>query len=726
MQNAPRYRFTLISPNQAALTLDTDPEGWEDLGLTLHRDPVLHGLSSEYTDAFGWLKEARRYLEREYQLGGIEADVTALIEYFDPNSFLWEEYYRARFDFGSRQLTATEFRCGLEKLGFTQSFLNRAETPVDLFKNESVNGRALAPLTPRTLQLHSRAVVKRYDIRQPDPAQPGGQNVVNDSESRRQTLYFGFGSGPEVNDFDLQPVFGGPVTVPAGNLSPLVPIYTTQESGVFDFDTQIRAELVVERNGNGNGDFDKVDVDVCFRINDEAPVVLRTIRATNIGGTYRVDLDTARFQLTRPLAIADRIFLYADVWVHDINPNALGNYSFPIKLNEQPGSYFTMQAASQTEPTPCQGLLIYEALDRVAQAITDRGTAFRSAFFGRTDTYPAYPADGPGSLLFTASGFQVRGFPLAVKPLVTTWRDLFGSLQAVHAVGCGVERLPDGQEVVRVEPLAYWYSDEVVLDLLEPVQLSTKTLLDRHFIKAEVGYQKWQTGQVNGLDEFNAKRTYATPLTQTEQTYSQLSSYVASGFHLELTRRQRYDATSTTDTGADADNYLVCVLRTADGFETERNQRFAEVTGLFSPSTAYNLRLSPGRILRAHGPVLAAGLQPQRRRALRFAAGEGNNALRTRLAAEPAAVAENGDVPVPELGAPLWRPEQYSFTAPVRHEQVAALLRNPRGRVRFRDQYGQRHEGWISDFKHRAAGDDGPLGSFDLLPCAALLPLLPR
>ncbi|RSK50125.1 hypothetical protein [Hymenobacter rigui] len=726
-QNQTLLRFTLLSELLGPQRQSVDPIGWEDMGVQLHRDSKYHGMTTEYTVELGFVKEGRAYLAQLLDVAGVEASASLLVEVYDSNTFYWETYYQGPLDLSNATQTATEFRCTAEKTGFTIKFLNRLDTTVDLLGRESVSGNALPAFAPTTVELHSKAISQRYEVVTPADPPPAFPDYVTDGESRFKSMYFGFGPAA-VDEFGVQEVGGGTVTMPTGNSNPEVPVYTTKERGLFSIDFTILCLLRIQRQ-NGRGDFDKADGKVYFRINDEPPVELFSFQDSGIAGEYRKQL-TAAYRLTRNLNIGDRIYLYGRLHVYDISGPAIGPYNFTVLLEMQAGSYFKMSADTQTDPTPAAGLLVYEALDRLAQALTDQPVALRSAFYGRTDTRPAYPADGPGSLTMVTGGFQVRGFPLLLKSVYATWKDLFDSLHAAHWLGYGTERLPDGTEVVRVEQASYFYADEVVLTLAAPVQdylpdtagtLTSNLLLkeqpDRTYITAKAGWQKWQTQSLNGLDEFNATREWALPLVQPDATYDAVGGYITAGFYLESTRRQRYDATATTDDRADNENFLICLLRAPlGGFQTERNQLFAEVSGLYSPDTAYNLRLSPARMLWRHGPALAAGLRFQQGRRLRFSFGEGNNALSTRLPGETAVV-EGADIPVAELGAPLWRAQSWEFTAPCTRTQAAAVLANPRGRIRFQDERGQWQEGWIMDFKHSLSREQA---DFTLLRCHTL------
>lgn len=735
--NSPRFRFTLQSDLLGARVLQTDPIGWDEVGISLHRDTIRHGLTTQYSVELGFVKDGRAYLQRMYEAAGIEADVRLIIEQYDPNAFRWKPYYRGRVNLITRELTDLEFRANIENEDFTQRFLNRGTVPVDLLGNRSVSGSAgsTAPLT--TVELHSRQVVKRYEASQTGTStlESGFMYGDEDDASREQVLYFGFDT-PKANEFGLGAVNGGFV---AGDAFTAVPIYTAKENGTFDVDLALY--LKIHAGVDAGQDFEKVDAKCHFRINGDPTTATRlqpdiSVRAVR---TYDGTIQVAPRTFTVNLTVGDQVFLYATYWVHEVGGVSTGiRYRATITATMQPGSYFKMRAQTSTPATPCVGLLVYEALDRLCQALTDEPDAFRSTYFGRTDTRQPQPFDGPGALTMLTSGFQLRGFPLPSAPppvapakdtrksLYATWQDLYGALSAAHWLGYGLETNEQGKPVVRVEPAPYFYPTRVALDLtLETpdrpaltFSVTSKELPDRYYQSVEFGYEAWQAEQVNGLDEANTKRKWTTPLTQVDSTYSQVSKYATSAQLLELTRRQRYVDSDSLDSRSDNNNFLVCLLRRlGGGFETERNQFFAKLDGVLDPASIYNARRTPARNLRRHGAAIRAGLEALPSGYVRFAFGEGNNELVSQLATEAVPVAEKGDIRVSELEAPLWRPYSDSFTAPLTRQQLQTLLADPLGRIRYYNTRRQLREGWILDFKHDGKEQKA---SFTLLPCVTL------
>jgi hypothetical protein len=90
-------------------------------------------------------------------------------------------------------------------------------------------------------------------------------------------------------------------------------------------------------------------------------------------------------------------------------------------------------------------------------------------------------------------------------------------------------------------------------------------------------------------------------------------------------------------------------------------------TGIFSPETAFNLRLSPINNLLRHGWYLANGFTKYPYELVRYGSSTANSNLRTKLIGRPA-YKENEDVINNELGKPRFKPEMIEFEHPVNFE----------------------------------------------------------
>lgn len=134
-------------------------------------------------------------------------------------------------------------------------------------------------------------------------------------------------------------------------------------------------------------------------------------------------------------------------------------------------------------------------------------------------------------------------------------------------------------------------------------------------------------------------------------------------------------------------------------------------SGMVSLLTAYNIRLTPARMLLAHIGVITACLQVILG-FIRFIKGEGN----TTLAIEKNDVgcqedfsgvelAEDADFnwnePDAANAVPLWQPEIYKFEYPLTAAQLATLRANPHGYISVLDDHGNTLTGFILDAEYR-------------------------
>lgn len=161
--------------------------------------------------------------------------------------------------------------------------------------------------------------------------------------------------------------------------------------------------------------------------------------------------------------------------------------------------------------------------------------------------------------------------------------------------------------------------------------------------------------------------------------------------------------TVTTATLEDVTNPIYQTEKYADSFSSG--------SGMIQLETAYNLRLTPARMLLAHVGVITACLQ-KIQGVIKFIKGEGNTALA--LAKDDVgcqedfsgvAIGESDDVAWNEANAanivPLWVPEILQFEYPLSLADINAIRANPHGYVTVTDESGTAHNGFILDVEYK-------------------------
>ena len=723
--------FQLTSDALAPLQLATDPIGWDGLKYLWERSLKYHGVAFSVSSELTFVKAAAAYLRTVYEGGtdstgraiaarGVEGLVTLTVFEQNPNELQPEEIYRGRVDFTTYASSEAGVSVSCKETGFTTALLTRTGTAVDLLGNQSLTGLALPAYAPTLATLHSRQTLQRFELRRTtadNAPQPGiiSDLILNTKGDPENSLLFFFGmdAEPLINELGIAPFATGPES--GDSYSPInLPFYTATAAGTHTI--ELRLNTTVHLYHSVAGKFEKVNIKYHFRKNGDpatatdlipplgqsAPFAEQPSGIAYINQYY--ELNTGVHTFVEPMVAGDRLYLYGEVYLHQWTASS---YTMQVTCAMGVGSYLKVSAPTTTPATTCPGLLVHEAFTRICEAATDTRDAFYSDYFGRTDTRRPYLANGPGALRLLTSGFQLRGFPLPASPapatgeidprksLALSFDDLYAGCDATDCLGMGIEAR-NGRPVVRVEPRGYFYQPTETLRLGRVTDLKKRVYPDGLYNEAAVGYAHWQSGAANGLDEFNGRRTYALPLTQSRKIYTAISPLNAAGYLIEEARRERFIAGATKEGRADAEPFVICLRPTATGYVSEQREAFVgPIAGILSPDTAYNLRLSPGRMLRAHAPYLRAGLAAQAGKRLLLGAVEGNAHLLSQLLTEPAPLDEFTSPALADLPAAVWLAETYEFTARVRRGQMRELRRAPYGLVSFLDSAGTRKSGYL-------------------------------
>lgn len=389
------------------------------------------------------------------------------------------------------------------------------------------------------------------------------------------------------------------------------------------------------------------------------------------------------------------------------------------------------------------GYLANEAFGRIVQNITDNAMTVKSGFFGRLDSRP-FNTLSPNcdANVFLTNGFQVRGFPSGrySVPVVDTncysqsdyfergWflslNELFDNLNAIFNLGIGFIDTLNGRALI-VEAKEYFYAKYTTIDLgdLDAFNIGLEITYDTRwtFNRVVGGYNNWAAQTVNGLSEINARRSWTTRLSSVKNELSIASDFIASGYTLEVTRRENFIDTGNADTDFDDNTFVIfCESET---FENAGLNYLAvpqkgvdiPLANVLSPTQTLNFHLSPSANLRRWINFAATGLEPQiAGTAFTFEAGEANyqatatdkvhcNIIETRTENAPVGIKEG-------RGKPFLSPRVVKFSFELTFAQYNKIKDNPYGLVKFTVN-GRKIEGWLLNLQFKP--DD--ISEFELI-----------
>jgi hypothetical protein len=384
------------------------------------------------------------------------------------------------------------------------------------------------------------------------------------------------------------------------------------------------------------------------------------------GVEVEYDLDVSN---SFDLAVGEGIYILLVIDKNDALEDAYLN----IKYIE--GAFQLTDASFFTRATDSRAIDIFNAFKRVVQNITGQTKCFRSNFFGRPGVFPAPDVVGCGAYVALTNGLNLRNmidkngekFPISMS-----WNDLYTAADAVWNLGWGIEYDGYGRGFVRVEEAEYFKNNNVTEQFLNVPGITREISSEYLYNSIEIGYTKWNlnSGGLNGIDEFNTKHNYSLAVLNPQNKLSKVCKFIASGYVIELTRREQPSAQANTsgpvlcdttpvisdptlgnqiaagqkDFETDNDLFFICTNKTdiprsslpADlytkpvgsiykkGTISERNENFDIVGNLISPETAYNLRISPKRNLIRFYSLIAVSLFGKASPRIKFVSGEGN------------------------------------------------------------------------------------------------------
>ena len=267
----------------------------------------------------------------------------------------------------------------------------------------------------------------------------------------------------------------------------------------------------------------------------------------------------------------DRLYMFiaADTRSTQAQINAMENdtsiYAYDVSFKDS--TYFLLENKSfggSNSSSDCRVFLLNETISRITEAITNGNMRAYSDYFGRPNSQPySTPFVGCGALEAITSGLFIRQMDTvrtATPPeLNLSLDDVFKGINPIHNVGFGIEDDPNraGFKMLRVEPVKYFYPDSIIFTATGVSELTLQCTPNKIYSKFLFGYEKWESQKYTGLDEFLTKREYRTSLTSVSNTLSQVSSFVASGYTIEIVRR--LGNKTSEDNSYDKETFIVCL-----------------------------------------------------------------------------------------------------------------------------------------------------------------------
>lgn len=724
-------RFRLSNPTLGEVTIDS-PKGWEDLTVKVTRDPEYHGLGLEFPVALQFhCKAGRKYIMDAYNQLGIDGEVTVYIDrccgnrgksldsedysddysddygssFTDLSGCTWKPFVNGIIQMKDIKRDPVYLAAPIIQSSDYQKFKNRIDNQVDLQKAETLDGNEVSLINPIEFTLHNKGIVlvSKADIPvELEFVEYGAAGFTEPTLVHTPPLIF-------TDDNYVETAFD--IGINTGDDAWMLPsVYVNETPYVVTMKVEFRLKCEIQSGNCAGIDPHSLQRLVISKYTDPSNFVTNQIILDGAdicqGGSRFRDVF---YSQTLTFVPGEHFKIWRSSAIPGVNISAGAVHPFYIYDKEV--SYFRIRGELPFPATTTEAFGLHEAGALISQRVLGKDNAFYSETFGRKDSLPiAYDENGCDSFGVTFTGLQARKFP--DSHLIMSLKEFYTDYNPVHNLGMGID-LINGESVVRCEKKKHFYSDEVLFRLKNVPNITTYLMQDYFMSEARFGYDKWETEEVSGIDEFNTKRYYNTGIKAVDNIIEKLSTVITSGYSIELTRRKQWkDDNTNEDYKNDNERFYVCTKRTVDGSgnptemdKAEKAENYTGITGIYSPETCYNLRVSPERNKLRHNGIIAPALLKYPGRVLRFTYGEGNYKASYRGTDDcdvfnNVQLAGNDDVAWDnpnQTEDAIWNPLVDEFTFALSVSQIEAMMANPKKLIQYGKDEEEILEGWILD-----------------------------
>lgn len=219
---------------------------------------------------------------------------------------------------------------------------------------------------------------------------------------------------------------------------------------------------------------------------------------------------------------------------------------------------------------------------------------------------PKFFEDGPFWWYYITNGYFIRGF--LDSSFDVSWKEWKDFVQT--AFNCDVQINGNNVFIGRHED--FYRNVEVARFPFKPDVDSYEITFNDDLIvnNLNIGYEQYEDEEYDTMDAFHTESEWFIP-KRNKGSLDIKIPFTADGYSIEYARREGIDAEPTTAKKKDDDIYIIdCFLNkivfpppfpaTIYLLQNRQSQGFSLVEGIFSPETAYNLRLSLKRLLLDH------------------------------------------------------------------------------------------------------------------------------
>jgi len=696
------YKYRLIYNGDTPFDEYVDsPEGWDEYGISFVRNEFYHSIRPRILTSLRFDRKSGgggEWIKLAYDEQGLYADVSLYITKRNPQTDDYDAFYNCVLNFNKYSLereyvdisaidnnkeerfftrdnisynlrdivstddvTVTDFANQPKDITFKEIDINLNVAVIARFDFDDFIGKAFEYLTIGTTPPSTMDIKNIPFLLETTTTNAIGDRLLlsddPDPDNRTIMIY-------QNNSEEERIILTGKTTWQIYQDTMNVLVSTYSPSGVtleviadtIDSDDNVLVSRLIYTKSFTSGTREPVNLDITL-IN-----TLYTSWTIPAGGSFRFYF---KFYPTTPIVLISYI---SGIATFDIN--------------------FT-EISPSIGDTTAECFFLHEAFTRLAQlstSETDTSKLFYAEILGNLNSeFQSYGSIGDASNIVITNGFALRKF--ANRAINVNTRDLFKTIDATHNLGLGFDRVNDR---FYIAPKREFYDSSLLLfDIGEVAELKTTIYENGYFNKIISGFvSEGDYEDLSGASEFNVQSEHSvnTPIKKTKDLRTE---YNLDSISIEITRRKQYDTTSSEDTKRDDDIFLV----KTNGVQTIQGN--FDAAGIDNIDQYYNIALTARENLIRNGSIIKPSLY-KTTELIKFV----KNKKKTNISyfnQNSEVVNEFDDIEGTEITEDaLFIPELYEFESYITTAQMAILLANPHGYIKFNFD-GIDYEGFIDE-----------------------------
>jgi hypothetical protein len=724
------FRITLFNDTDSIEINEMD--GLRDAVIKLDRDDNFHSLVQFFEGAFIFYGEGNyvnggfHFIKQTEIDFGPDADLRALIE-IAPDDETFSTLHDGQFKLSDlEEMPDNKIKVPIIRDDFWAKFISRWDTPVNIQSTTDLDNQICNASEAISLQLSSQIINKTtryegsediggYDFAGGEMGEAGGDPGTVDEVIVLWTQGTTILEISEIKDsYEILTAFQ--------ETEPIIEIISVlEESGeatlTWKFRFQFNFELIYNPASSASTTiyFVRSDTELYYRINDGALQLLQLTgdedivpTQTLVGGipelvNASLNIETQGSEVLN-ISVGDSIYFYAKHTItfrytkgdESFDESTWVSRSVEGSILEFSGSgedpFVNIAFKSIFRETDAAGFLLHDVGGAIIDRITGTEEKFYSEFLGSEQTlYKQYDEDGCQWTNALTRGLQLRQYTLAEKPFSISFKKWWDGANPILNLGLGYEDI-NGEQVIRVEEKSHFYnqSSGTSYDFSFVRDIVRKYDNDRIFNKVEIGYARWESEDISGIDDPQSKRIYASRFKKIGQAITLLSEFIGASLAIETTRRTTRE--KSADYKYDNEIFIISINPTeieespatspdVITFAPELDENFSSVTGLLNSETRYNIRHSVAHMFLRWKSYLQGCLQSYIGSVFKFTSGQGNFDMASTMDLdcdvaynEGAELVEDQDFVVDTEIFHLCN--LYEFTAPLDYEDFESIVAN--------------------------------------------------